>query len=124
MKTKTDHHQPFSDLHTRAQAIKKGDDVAVKALITEMLAAPLSDERRDMLMRSTAKASGFALATVRRLAGGSGSGESGRPVLARRRRRPSAPLRRRPRRRRKSFETPNGKGSGRTVRTWRARPTS
>ena len=69
MKTKTDHHDLFTDLHARAQAIKKGDDVGVKALIAEMLAAPLSDERRDMLMRSTAKASGFALATVRRLVG-------------------------------------------------------
>jgi hypothetical protein len=69
MKTKTDHHQLFTDLHARAQAIKKGDDVAVKALIIETLDDPLSDERCDMLMRSTAKASGFALATVRRLVG-------------------------------------------------------
>jgi hypothetical protein len=69
MKPKTDHHQLFTDLHARAQAIGKGDDVAVKALIAEMLTAPLSDERRDMLMRTTAKASGFALATVRRLIG-------------------------------------------------------
>jgi hypothetical protein len=58
---------PFTDLLERAQALKKGDDAAVKELIAEMLAGQLSDERRDMIMRAAAKASGFALATLRGL---------------------------------------------------------
>jgi hypothetical protein len=57
----------FGDLHARAQTLKKADDASVKALIAEMLVAQLSDERCDMLLRAAAKASGFALKTVRAL---------------------------------------------------------
>ena len=58
---------PFTALLARAQDLKKGDDAAVKALLAEMLAVPLSDERSDMLVRAAARASRFALATVRSL---------------------------------------------------------
>jgi hypothetical protein len=57
----------FTALLARAQDLKKGDDAAVKALIAEMLAVPLSDERSDMLVRAAARASRFALAAVRSL---------------------------------------------------------
>ena len=58
---------PFTALLARAQDLKKGDDTAVKALLAEMLAVPMSDERSDMLVRAAARASRFALATVRSL---------------------------------------------------------
>ena len=64
MEARTD---PFTSLLARAQDLKKGDDAAVKALLAEMLAVPLSDERSDMLVRAAARASRFALATVRSL---------------------------------------------------------
>ena len=57
----------FTALLARAQDLKKGDDAAVKALLAEMLAVPMSDERSDMLVRAAARASRFALATVRSL---------------------------------------------------------
>jgi hypothetical protein len=69
--TRANEHTGQPDLFTallgRAEALKKGDDAAVKSLIGEMLALPLSDERCDMFTRAAAKASGFALATVRGL---------------------------------------------------------
>jgi hypothetical protein len=68
METKTHQDELFGNLHARAQTLTKADDTAVKALIAEILAAPLSDERCDMLVRAAAKASGFAVATVRGLA--------------------------------------------------------
>jgi hypothetical protein len=67
MKAQEDQHEPFAALLERAQSLKKGDDTAVKALVAEMLDAQLSGERCDMLVRAAAKASGFALKTVRGL---------------------------------------------------------
>ena len=58
---------PFTALLARAEGLKKGDDAAVEALLAEMLAVPLSDERSEMLVRAAARASRFALATVRSL---------------------------------------------------------
>ena len=64
MEAKTD---PFTSFLARAREVERGDDAAVKTLLVEILAAKLSDERCDMLVRAVAKASGFALATVRSL---------------------------------------------------------
>jgi PAS domain-containing protein len=59
----------FTELLAKAQALAKGDDVGLKALIAEMLTAAFSNERCDMLLRAAAKASGFALMAVRKLVG-------------------------------------------------------
>jgi hypothetical protein len=67
MNATADQHEPFAALLERAQSLKKGEDDTVKALIADMLDAQLSDERCDMLLRAAAKASGFALKTVRGL---------------------------------------------------------
>ena len=64
MEAKTD---PFTALLARAREVERGDDAAVKTLLAEILAAELSDERCDMLVHAVAKASRFALGTVRSL---------------------------------------------------------
>jgi hypothetical protein len=115
---------PFTALLARAQDLKKGDDAAVKALLAEMLAVPMSDERSDMLMRAAARASRFALATVRSLVAAerlSREREARATPEAQEAARASQAA---TRRQRKSFATPRGKGSGRAARTWRGRPTS
>jgi hypothetical protein len=55
----------FTELLAKAKALAKGDDTGLRALIVEILAGSFSDERCDMLLRTAAKASGFALNMVR-----------------------------------------------------------
>ena len=117
---------PFTALLAQAQDLKKGDDAAVKALLAEMLAVPLSDERSDMLVRAAARASRFALATVRSLVAAERlsrerEGTRATPEGARGGAGIPGEL---PRRQRRSFTTRRGKGSGRPARTWPGRPTS
>jgi hypothetical protein len=49
----------FPELLARAKALSKGDDAGLKALIDGLLAESFSDERRDLLVRTMARASGF-----------------------------------------------------------------
>lgn len=58
----------FAELLAKGEALARGDDAGLRALIVDMLAASFSNERHDMLLRVAAKASGFALTTVRNLA--------------------------------------------------------
>ena len=62
-----DEADPFEALLTRAEALKKGDDIGLEALARAAIEAKLSLPQIDKLARVAAKAAGFALLAVRKV---------------------------------------------------------
>ena len=61
-----DEADPFDILLQRAEELKASDDIALEALARDAIEAKTSEPRMDKLMRTAAKAVGFALLTVRK----------------------------------------------------------
>ena len=61
-----DEADPFDILLQRAEELKASDDIALEALARDAIEAKTSEPRMDKLMRTAAKAAGFALPTVKK----------------------------------------------------------
>jgi hypothetical protein len=59
---------PFDALLARAEALAKGDDAGLKALVADLLGAEFSDERCDPILRAAARVTGIGLKIAKDLA--------------------------------------------------------